>query len=488
MIANPIRSLAGQTVVYGMGTILPRLLNYLMVPLYTRVFEQGIYGQITELYAYVAFLIVLLTYGMETAFFRYAQKNDPKVIFSNALSCILLTTGIFLLIVMVFYQDIADLILYSGNPEFILFIGLIVGLDAFTAVPFAMLRKLNLARRFAIIKVTNVILNIGLNLLFIVVFPEFSINLAKFIFGPESGLLVWVFISNIAASLLSLLMLWPVLKTFRIVFNRSIIRPMINYALPVLVVGVAGMVNEVIDKILLKFLLPDENTAMAQLGIYGANYKLGILMTLFIQMFRYASEPFFFAEAEKKNAPELFSRVMNYFVIFGLLIFLMVTLYINVFQLFIGEGYRGGLGIVPIILMANLFYGIFYNLSVWYKLTDRTRDGAYISIAGAMITIVINVLFIPSFGYYASAWGHFVCYLVMMVASYVWGQKVYPIPYMTRRLLLYFIIAIAIFFIARLTEDMETWMRMVMNTFMLLGFAGFAFMYEIRSKSKLTAQ
>jgi len=485
MTVNPIRSLAGQTAVYGMGTIIPRLLNYLMVPLYTRVFEQGVYGQITELYAYVAFLIVLLTYGMETAFFRYAQKNDPKIVFSNALSSILLTTAVFLLMVTVFYHDIASMILYGGNPEYILFIGIIVGLDAITAVPFAMLRKLNMARKFAWIKLTNVILNIGLNLLFIVVFPKFSSNLSDVLFGPGSGLLVWVFVSNIAASLLSLLMLWPVLKDFRIVFNGSIIRPMISYALPVLVVGIAGMINEVIDKILLKFLLPDESTAMAQLGVYGANYKLGILMTLFIQMFRYASEPFFFAEAEKKNAPELFARIMNYFVIFGLLIFLMVTLFIDVFQLFIAKGYREGLGIVTIILMANLFYGVFYSLSIWYKLTNRTRDGAYISIAGALITVVINILFIPLIGYYGAAWGHFVCYLVMMVVSYIWGQKVYPIPYKMRRLLLYFVMAVSIFFVARLIEDVETWIKMTISALMLTGFAGFAFVIEKRSISKL---
>jgi O-antigen/teichoic acid export membrane protein len=480
MAQNPIKSLAGQTVVYGMGTILPRLLNYFMVPLYTRVFEREVYGQVTELYAYVAFFMVLLTYGMETAFFRYAQKHEARKVFNTAMSAITLTSAVFLVLLGAFYLPVSSWMQYEGNPEYILFIGLIVTVDVLTAIPFAMLRKLNQARRFAVVKLLNVSANIGLNLIFIVFIPGLSASFSDVIFGNGPDLLVWVLISNIAASILSLAMLAPLFRTFRFSMDLSLLRPMLHYALPVLVVGVAGMVNEVIDKILLKYLLPDSGQAMAQLGVYGANYKLGVLMTLFVQMFRYASEPFFFAEAEKKNAPELFARVMNYFVLSGLMIFLMVVLYLDLFKHFIGQDYHEGLGIVPIVLMANLFYGIFYNLSIWYKLTDRTGAGAYISIAGAIVTITLNILLIPVLGYHGAAWAHFGCYFLMMGASYIWGQKVFPIPYQTRRIVFYILVAAVLYFISTVVQEQNAWLKYSVNTFLFGLFTFVAYWLEIR--------
>lgn len=484
MSANPIKSLAGQTVVYGMGTILPRLLNYFMVPLYTRVFEREVYGQVTELYAYVAFLMVLLTYGMETAFFRYAQKHDARRVFNASMSIITITSAVFLLLLLVFYVPVSNWMQYEGNSEYVLFIGLIVTLDVLTAIPFAMLRKLNKARRFSVIKLLNVSVNIGLNLLFIIVMPQKSAVMAEQLFGNGPDLLVWVFISNIAASFLSLSMLAPSFRTFRFSLDLTLLRPMLQYALPVLVVGIAGMVNEVIDKIILKYLLPDSAEAMAQLGVYGANYKLGVLMTLFVQMFRYASEPFFFAEAEKRNAPQLFARVMNYFVLSCLVIFLMVVFYLDLFKHFIGKDYHDGLGIVPIILMANLFYGVFYNLSIWYKLTDRTGDGAYISIAGAAVTITLNVMLIPVLGYHGAAWAHFGCYLLMMTASYVLGQRVYPIPYQTGRLVFYILFAAVLYYVSTLFGEQTLWIRYTVNTTMFLVFAAVGYYLEIRKQAE----
>jgi O-antigen/teichoic acid export membrane protein len=257
---------------------------------------------------------------------------------------------------------------------------------------------------------------------------------------------------------------------------------MLNYALPVLVVGLAGMVNEMIDKILLKYLIPEVQNPMAQLGIYGANYKLGILMTLFIQMFRYAAEPFFFAEAEKKKAPELFAKVMNYFVISGLLIFLLGTLYIDIFKYFIGNKYHEGLGIVPVVLMANFFYGVYFNLSIWYKLTDRTGDGAKISVAGAIITLVLNLTLIPIIGYHGAAWAHFICYFLMMVASYVWGQKVYPIPYQLKSIFLYIAIAVLFFGISSFLDIESLTLKLSVNSILFLSFAGFSLAREYRKK------
>lgn len=488
MAHNPIKSLAGQTAVYGMGTIVPRLLNYMLVPIYTRVFEdQATYGQITELYAYIAFLMVFLTYGMETAFFRYAQKNDPKKVFNTTMSAILLTTAVFLLFVFLFYNSIAHWMQYSGNSEYILIVALIVAFDAVSAIPFAMLRKLNKARKFAIIRLVNVFLTVGLNLLTIIAFPVFFTQMAMQWFGNETGLVIWVFISNFLASVLSLLMLGSLFRSFKWSFDSVLLKAMLRYAWPILVIGLAGMVNEMLDKILLKYLLKPEEQPMVQLGIYGANYKLGVLMTLFIQMFRFAAEPFFFAEAEKKDAPHLFARVMNYFVIVGLLIFLVVMLYMDIFKILIGERYREGLYIVPIVLMANLVNGVYYNLAIWYKLTDRTLSGAYIALGGAVITIALNVLLIPSFGYHGAAWTRLLTYVLMMLVSFYWGQKVYKIPYNVGRLLVYAAVALLLFFVSNYFIAFSPVVNIALNTLIIGFFAFTAFRYEMKHAPEPTA-
>lgn len=470
MAHNPIKSLAGQTAVYGMGTIIPRLLNYLLVPFYTRVFSQHEYGQVTELYAYVAFLLVLLTYGMETAFFRFAQKEGSKRVFNNAWSAVILSSAFFIGLMLLLYPTAAQSIGYQSESTFILLIALIVALDATTAIPFALLRQQNKARVFALIKIANVTLNISLNIFFIFLIPEKSTAWAEALFGPGTSLVLWVFVSNLTASLLTLLLLLPYIRGFRFNLDYTLLKPMLHYALPVLVVGLAGMTNDVIDKLLLKHLLPDADGALAQVGIYGANFKLAVLMTLFIQMFRYAAEPFFFANAEKKESPELFAHVMNYFVIFGLSIFLMVTLFMDYFKLFIGANFHEGLSIVPIILMANLFYGIFFNLSVWYKLTDRTRYGAIISLIGASITVLLNIILIPIWGYYGSAWAHFVCYFAMMVISYAWGKRFYKIPYSLKRLAVYGALAMVLYALSSYTHHLALPLKTVVHGLFLIGF------------------
>lgn len=480
-MANPIKTLASQTAVYGMGTIVPRLLNWLMVPFYTRVLDQAIYGEVTELYSYVAFLLALLTYGMETTFFRFAQKNDSKKVLSTAQTCIFITTGIFLIAYCFFYDSLAGLIRYDSNKEYVLFIGLIVALDAITAIPFAMLRKLNKAKRFAIIKILNVSLNIALNMLFILVIPDTALKISQSIFGPDSSLVAWILISNVASSLLNLLLLSPQLRQMSFRLDKELLKPMLRYTMPILIVSLAGMINEVVDKILIKFLIPDQSTAMEQLGIYGANYKLAVLMTIFIQMFRYASEPFFFAQAENKNSPQLFAKVMNYFVIAGLMIFLGITLYIDLIIKFLGEDFRSGMDIVPIVLMANLFYGIFFNLSIWYKLTDKTSAGAIISIIGAFVTVAANFLLVPRLGYVGAAWSHFSCYFVMMVISFVWGQKHFPIPYQVLRIGAYFILAFVIFYISKELNHIDLLLKLAINTLMIIFFSGVTFLSERRN-------
>ena len=501
MSNNPIKALAGQTVIYGMVKIVPRLLNYLLVPLYVRVFAAGVYGQITDLYAWIAFLLALLTYGMETTFFRYTQKENPEKVFNNIVSCIILTTGIFLVLYGLLYKNFAHLIQYEHNTQYVLFLGIIVALDALTAVPFAKLRKNNKAKLFTIIKIANVTLNIGLNLFFLLVIPETALAISDKVFGPQAGLLVWVLISNVLSSLLSLILLLPQFKGYHFELNKSLIRPMLAYALPILLINLVGMVNEVADKILIKYLtpIPDTDTlsaidmtgeeyALQQLGIYGANFKLAVLMTIFIQMFRYASEPFFFGKAKDRNAPELYAKVMTYFVIFCLLIFLGVMLYIDVLKYFVGRGgsdYHEGLVIVPIVLIANMFYGIVFNLSIWFKLTDKTFYGTIISIIGASITLLCLFVLVPQIGYLGAAIAHLACYTVMMLISYFWGQKHFPVPYQVGRILLYIVFAILIYVFSITYVDYSLITKLIINTLLILVYCGTVIFFERKNPLKI---
>ena len=494
MSSNPIKALAGQTVIYGMGTIVPRLLNYLMVPLYVRVFAPGIYGQITDLYAWIAFLLALLTYGMETTFFRYTQKENPDKVFNNIVSCIITTTTIFLILYIILYKNFAQLIQYEHNTQYVLFLGIIVALDALTAVPFAKLRKNNQAKLFTVIKIANVCLNIGLNLFFLLVIPDTALAISEKMFGSQAGLLVWVLISNVLSSLLSLILLLPQFKNFHFELDKSLIRPMLAYSLPILLISLVGMVNEVADKILIKYLttvpnaetlaelgMTGEEYALKQLGIYGANFKLAVLMTIFIQMLRYASEPFFFGKAKDRNAPELYAKVMTYFVIFCLLIFLGVMLYMDILKYFAGkEGseYHEGLIIVPIVLIANMFYGIVFNLSIWFKLTDRTFSGTIISIVGASVTLLCLFVLVPVIGYLGAAIAHLACYTVMMLVSYFWGQKVFPVPYQVGRIAFYMIFAIGLFLLSTLFGDFSLVLKLTLNTLLILVYFGTVFVVE----------
>lgn len=482
MTSNPIKRLAGETAIYGLGTIVPRLLNYFLVPFYTRIFDEAAYGQITELYAWVAIIMVVLTYGMETSFFRYAnQEQNPMKVFNTATTSLLVTSVAFIAIVIIFLGDIASGIQYEGNIEYIVLLAFIVAIDAFTSLPFAYLRFQNKARRFSFIKITSVVINIFLNFLFLLIIPAvFKERTNELMIYNNSELIIFVFIANLLSTITSLLLLWPELKAFKVSIDKLLLQKMLTYGLPILIIGFAGMINEVSDKILLKYLLPDKSTAQAQIGIYGANYKLAILMTLFIQMFRYAAEPFFFAESEKTNARETYSQVMTYFVIFTLIIFLGITLFIDIFKYFIGPAFWAGLMIVPIILAAKLFLGVFYNLSVWYKLTNKTLYGAVIAIIGAIITLGLNIYLIPKYGFIGSAWANLICYFSMMLISYFWGRKVYKINYQLRKILFYTLFAGIIFTISKLANFSITSVAFTINAIMLVVFIGVVVFNERR--------
>ncbi|TFH22912.1 MAG: polysaccharide biosynthesis protein [Bacteroidia bacterium] len=450
---NPIKQLFGQTAVYGLGIVLPRLLNYLLLtPFYTRVFEKATYGVITELYAYVVFLLVILTYGMETGYFRFASNSDKKEkVYSTVLGSLFITSLLFIVAMWLWSGPVSGAIGYENHPEYIKWLAIIVGIDAFTSIPFARIRLLNRPVKYALIRLVEVGVNISLNLFFLYYCPRHTeAELVSRIYNENLGV-GYVLISNVIASSLKLLLLVPeIAAAFRSAFDRSLLKEVLRYSYPLLIAGLAGTVNEALDRILLKHLISPELNPMEQLGIYGANFKLAVLMTLFVQMFKYAAEPFFFSKSEEKNARKLYADVMTFYVVAGLFIFLLVTLYLDYFILFIGSGFREGVHIVPVVLAANLVMGIFFNLSIWYKLTNKTHFGAILVLLGAAITIVVNLLFVPRYGYVASAWAHLLCYSTMVVLSYAWSKKHFPVPYRTGRILAYMALAGFIYIINKL--------------------------------------
>lgn len=480
----------GQTLIYGLGTIVPRLLNYLLLtPFYTRVFGTGEYGSFSVLYAYLAFFLVFLSYGMETTFFKFSEteKQSDKV-FSTASWSLLFSTAPFVLVILFFNQELATLIEFENNPNYILWLGLIVAIDVFFSIPFAKLRLQDKAVRFTSIKLINIAINLILNFLFLYVFKNaYDIDptsgLGQY-YSPEIGF-GYAFIANLASSAVVGLLLLPEIIKSKWEFDFQLWKKMMAYALPLLVVGMAAMINEVADKLLLKHILPESENPLEQVGIYAANYKLAVLMTLFIQMFKYAAEPFFFKQAKEKDAKESYATIMKYFIIFGISIFLGVTLFLDWIKFFIGSEFHEGLAIVPIVIMANLFLGIYYNLSVWYKLTNKTHLGAIISIIGAVLTIAVNFMFIPKYGYMASAWATFGAYALMMVLSWLIGQKHYAIKYPIGKIALYFAVGLIIFALSQSIKFDSLLYQNILGVLLFTSFVGLAFLLERKEMKRL---
>lgn len=444
---SAIKRLAGQTAIYGIPSILGRVLGYLLVPLYTSVFRPDAYGTVNVFYAYAAFLKVILTYGMETAFFRFSEKEQDKdSVYSTSLFSLLLSSLVFLLLTMLFAGSLADWTGYPGHRNYIIWFAWILALDAIAALPFARLRSLNKAARFASINMAGIIVNIGLNLFFIILCPWVLKNsenhiisgIIRFIYRPDWGI-EYIFISNLTASAVTLILLVPYIVRINWKISPAMWRKLFFYAFPLLFAGMAGIVNETFDRLLLRYLLPGGTAeASYQVGVYSACYKISILMTIFIQAYKYAAEPFFFAHAKNKDAKEMYARIMDYFIIVVSFIFLATMVYLDdiILPLFLRrKEYWEGRGVVPVLMLANLFLGIYYNLSIWYKLTGKTSWGAWLSLAGALITLALNFIWIPLssdhliYGYYGSAWATFICYGAMMVLSYISGQKYYHIRY-----------------------------------------------------------
>ncbi len=486
---NQFKKLASDTAIYGVSSIVGRFLNWWLVPYYSHLFLPSEYGVVTNLYSYMAFLLVILTYGMETGYFRYASRaEDKELVYSTSLISLFFTSLSFLLLAFAFTPSIAQGLGYVDNPEYIQWIALIMALDAFTSIPFAKLRIENRPIKFATLKVASIFVNIFLNIFFLSICPKLLAanpdSFIQHIYDPHMGV-AYVFISNLASSLLLLLLLLPDLK-ISMRFNRILLREMVWYSFPILIVGVAGMVNQNIDKILLPELIANNADPMGELGIYGANYKLAVIMNMFIQAFRYAFEPFFFSQSNKDDNKRGYALILKYFSIFGLIIFLGISLFIDVFKSLhiIDESYYSGLKVVPIILLANLFLGVYYTLSLWYKLTDKTRYGAYLALIGAAVTLFVNILFIPKYSYMASAYAVLISYGVMMLLSYVWGQKHFPVDYPIKRILFYFGLSMLLFSLSQfaLPESMN-W-RYVLNSLFFVLFLAVVYKLEYKELKK----
>ena len=464
---NEIRTLAKQTAIYGFGTIVPRFLNYgIMTFFYTRFFEKSEYGVVTELYAWMVLLLIILTYGMETGFFRFAQKKeDSEKVYSTALISLFITSALFLILVNIFISPFSTLLNYSGNHDYIRLFASILAVDAFTAIPFAWLRKENRPVIFSIIKIANVIITIATVLFLLLVAPgiyEKSHGWFRNIYDP--GYRVgYVFVANLVGSIATLLMLTPFIFRIRPVLDKEIWRRMINYSFPLLIAGLSGSLNDALDKVILRRMIGEEN-GLATVGEYGAGYKIAVLMALFIQMFRFAAEPFFFERAKHENAKQTYAYVMKYFVIVMLIIYLLLNLYISGFQLIIGRSFREAIIVVPIVSMGYLLYGVYINHSIWYKLNDLTRYGIYITVIGTVITILINVLLIPAYGYMASAWAHVASYGTMIVMSFIFAEKHYKIGYNMKELIPYFIFATCVVIFSRFYIYKNIASELIINT------------------------
>ena len=458
-----LKSLAKDTAIYGLSSIVGRFLNYLLVPLYTYYMphETGDYGISTNVYAYTALILVLLTFGMETTLFRFAndEKSKPDTVFSTVMAVVGLLTLVFLLCIFGLIGPISSALGYAEHPDYLLMMAVVVALDALQAIPFSYLRFQKRAIRFASLKMLFIILNICLNLIYFVLLGKTSV--------------FYVFFINLLCTGFITLFFVPDLFKIQWQFDGALLRRMFSYSWPILILGVAGILNQVADKIIFPLIYPDRAEADIQLGDYGSCVKIAMIMAMITQAFRYAYEPIVFAKNKDADKSEYYASAMKYFIIFTLLAFLVVMGWMPVLQYIIGAKYRAGLGVVPIVMMAEIFMGIYFNLSFWYKLIDKTIYGAWFSLAGCIVLIAINIIFIPKIGYWACAWGGLAGYFTSMTLSYVVGQKKNPIPYPMKDIVIYFISSMALFgmmmWFARHTEWPE-WVLFLINNVFILGF------------------
>ena len=456
---SEMKSLAKDTAIYGLSSIIGKFLNYLLVPLYTYALARTAdYGIVTNIYAWTALLLVILTYGMETGFFRFANREDydPKTVYKTAFLTLLCSSALFTMLVVVFHQPIAEILGYPDHSEFVEMMFATVAIDAFACIPFAYLRYQKRPIAFAALKLLFVLLNIGFNVLFLVVLHKTDVY--------------YVFLSNILATAIQTVCLLPMTMPKGGQFSAQVLREMLRYSLPLLVLGVAGIMNQTLDRILFPYLYTGAD-AQAQLGIYGACFKVAMVMMMFTQAFRYAYEPFVFAKHKDRQSVEAYADAMKYYIIFSYLILLGVIFYLDIFRYIVSSAYWEGLKIVPVVLWTYVFQGIYFNLSFWYKLTDETKWGAYFSLIGLVITLVLQIVGVPLIGYWASCGSSLICYFVIMLLSYFIGQKKAPIPYDLKSIGGYTALTIgllAVYYAIRFYCVSNMWALMAIGTVLLL--------------------
>ena len=477
MTENRLGSLAKQTAIYGLSSIIGRFLNYLLVPIHTHrmAAESGGYGIVTNLYAYTALLLVILTFGMETTFFRFSNKEgvNPNKAFSTAGLSVGFVSLVFLLLVSIFLQPIAAALDYATHPEFVEIMAIIVAFDAFQAILFARLRYENRPVKFMVLKLSFIIMSLLLNLFIFYLAPYLKAHFPAMMEWYQPSYQVgYIFIANLICTVLVTFGFIPEIKKLKSGIDFTLLKQMLNYTWPILLLGLAGILNQVADKIVFKKIVPGLE-GEEQLGIYGACVKIAMIMAMITQAFRYAYEPFVFGGQRDKNDKVLQAKVMKYFIIFTLLAFLAVVMYMPILKYLVGEDYHAGLRVVPIVMMAEIFMGIYFNLSFWYKLIDETWWGAIFSAIGCAVLLAINFIFVPKYSYMACAWGGFAGYATCMVLSYFVGQKKAPIPYDLKSAFLYFALAIALFFVQKNIHIESTVWTLVVNTGLLLVFFAF---------------
>ncbi len=494
-MSNSLKKLAGHTVIYGLGTILPRFLNYLLTPFLTYGFAVAEFGINSELYAYISFLNVIFTYGMETTFFNFSSKLENKQeVYNTSFLTLIISSVVFSTLLLVFTSSIADTLSTPNaiyKTQFIIWCILIVASDALLVIPFAKLRAENKALQFSLLKLFNVIVSFGLTIFLLKVcktsYDNQESNFYSILYNPEIGI-GYAFLANLIANVITLLFFSKQFLSLKFKINTDLLKTMLLYAWPLIILGLAGMINETLDRIILKKLMVDKVEAQNAQGIYGACYKIAILMTIFIQAFRYAAEPFFFGKAKEKNSKQTYALVMKYFIIFCLFLFLSTILNMDWIQYFIGNDYRSGLKVVPILLLANLCLGVVYNLSIWYKLSGETKFGAIIAIVGAVITLTVNIIFVPSYTYMACAWATLAAYGGMMILSYQLGQKYFPIKYNLKAIAVYCIITASIYFASLLFSSLQNApLKFVLNNLLILLFVWIVYKLEFNNLKKLNS-
>ena len=487
---SSIKKLASQTFWYGFSNIFGRFLNYLLTPLLTTIFASEKYGDISILFAAAAFLNIVYTYGMETSYFRFNNHYPEKEVYSTGLSSLVFTSVLFTLLLFLPVQSLANYMELGSHPEYIKWVLLIVALDTLAVLPFSKLRYEGRPRKFAMIKVINILINIGLTVFFLVwckgQYEKQANNIWSVLYNPAIDI-GYVFIATLAASAITLLMLWKEIYSFHFSWNTKLIREMLIYSAPLIIVGFGGMINETIDRFMLTHLYPGtSDQARSANGIYSANNKLAIIIVLFITAFRMGAEPFFFKQSKEEGAVKTYARVMKFFVIACCFCFLIVMLFLDKWKYFMGvrrhPEYLTGLKVVPMLMLGKIFLGVYYNLSIWYKLTNKNMLAAYITIIGAAMTILLNYLLIPRIGFMGCAFASFLCYAFMMVASYVQGQKYFPVPYAWKKLTAYVVISCMLYGIHELFRAYSPNMYMT-HAFGILELIGFmVFIARIEKK------